>query len=445
MRQTSVKAAVLAVLAVLVAASTCAALGDETPAAPSGFFFKDGDRVVVMGDSITEQHLYSNYLETWVVTRFPTWNIIFRNVGIGGDRSSGGNSRFKRDVLPHKATAMTVDFGMNDGGYGGFNPDSFKSYMAGLQGIADQARSNNIRVAWVTPQPVEKREDGPAIEGYAATLEKFSEGVKAIAATNAGAFADQFHPYLEVMNKARAEKPGNRVMGGDAVHPGPPGQAVMASSILKGLNFPTLVSVAEIDAAKLAVTKAEQCQITDVGNGTNGGIVFSRLDAALPYFPEQARPILKWAPIADEMNQYLLKVTGLKPGKYEIQLGGTKVAEYDDTALAQGVNLAQAALAAGPVADQVKAVVAAVEAKNRFAHDRIFRGITLARTEIPDFVENRTNLLAEIEAQRVPAMAKRSEELPKLDAAVRSALIIKPHRVVIIPLPPAAVEAGQAR
>src|SRR5262249_3465718 len=65
------------------------------------FFFKDGDTIVVMGDSITEQHLYSNYLEMWSVCRFPKRNLTFRNVGISGDRSTGGNSRFKRDVLAY--------------------------------------------------------------------------------------------------------------------------------------------------------------------------------------------------------------------------------------------------------------------------------------------------------------------------------------------------------
>ena len=57
---------------------------------PDKFFLKDGDTVVMMGDSITEQLLYSNYVEMWSVSRFPTWKLTFRNVGIGGDRSTGG-------------------------------------------------------------------------------------------------------------------------------------------------------------------------------------------------------------------------------------------------------------------------------------------------------------------------------------------------------------------
>src|SRR5437588_9102227 len=98
----------LAGLVVLAAAPTVSA---------QAFFLKKGDVVVVMGDSITEQRLYSNYLELWSQTRFPAYDLVFRNVGIGGDTSGGGNARFKRDVLPFKPTALTVDFGRNDGGY----------------------------------------------------------------------------------------------------------------------------------------------------------------------------------------------------------------------------------------------------------------------------------------------------------------------------------------
>src|SRR5260221_9749107 len=160
-------------LFVVVLAVFCAA-----SASAADFYFKDGDVVVMIGDSITEQHLYSNFVEMWIVTRFPNWKLTFRNVGIGGDRSVGGNSRFAHDLLLHKPTAMTVDFGMNDGGYRAFGDDTFKPYMDGLQGMADQAKSANIRVAWITPQPLDNGEQGPtALTGYNQTLERFSEGV----------------------------------------------------------------------------------------------------------------------------------------------------------------------------------------------------------------------------------------------------------------------------
>src|SRR6516165_6483328 len=112
-------------------------LASAPAASAQSFFLKKGDVIVVMGDSITEQRLYSNYLETWSVTRFPEYKLVFRNVGIGGDRSVGGNGRFIRYVLPYKPSVRTVDFGMNDGGYRAFADNTFDPYMKGLQGIAD--------------------------------------------------------------------------------------------------------------------------------------------------------------------------------------------------------------------------------------------------------------------------------------------------------------------
>jgi lysophospholipase L1-like esterase len=410
--------------AALIALFAFASLGRS-----EDFFFKDGDRVVMIGDSITEQHLYSNYVEMWTVTRFPAWNITFRNVGIGGDRSTGGNSRFKRDVLAHKPTAMTVDFGMNDGNYRAFDEPGFKTYMGGLQGMADQAKKAGIRVAWVTPQPLDTGDQGPtALTGYNQTLEKYSAGVRTIAEKNGGLFVDQFHPYLAVLDKARTANPKyDRITGGDAVHPGPAGQALMAYAILKGLNFPSQVSSVEIVDSPTNNIKTTNCQVSGLRH-KGESISFERTDAALPFFPDEAKAILKWAPILDKLNAYTLKVVGLKSGKYEIRLGSQKVAEYSADELAKGVNLAQAALSAGPVAEQVKAVKAAVEAKNKFHHDRIFRGVILAQATIPDWLDVKLNP-ADIEAKRQAAYAE-----PDLDAAVRKALEIKPHTVEITPV-----------
>jgi len=80
------------------------------------FFFKPKDRIVFLGDSITEQYDYTNFLEYYLVTRFPTWDLTIYNAGIGGDTAGGGNGRALRDVLSEKPTAVTINFGMNDGG-----------------------------------------------------------------------------------------------------------------------------------------------------------------------------------------------------------------------------------------------------------------------------------------------------------------------------------------
>jgi hypothetical protein len=49
------------------------------------FFFCDGDRVAVVGDSITEpSSSNAAFLEAYTLARFPNWKISFRNLGWGG-------------------------------------------------------------------------------------------------------------------------------------------------------------------------------------------------------------------------------------------------------------------------------------------------------------------------------------------------------------------------
>jgi lysophospholipase L1-like esterase len=400
------------------------------PAPAADFFFQDGDTIVVIGDSITEQHLYSNYLEMWTVTRFPNWKLTFRNTGIGGDTSPGGNGRFDRDVLRYHPTAMTVDFGMNDGGYGGFDEKRFTNYLKGLQGMADKAKVAKIRVAWITPQPLDTGDQGKtALTSYNQTLEKFSDGVKDIATKNEGCFVDQFHPYLAVLDKARAtSNKYERITAGDAVHPGPPGQALMAASILKGLDFPTLVASVEIDATARTGT-GKNCKVTAVAS-RDGGVTFEQLDEALPFFPAEAAAILKWAPLLEELNDYRLTVKGLAEGTYVVRLGGKKVADYTSADFAKGVNLAAPALKEGPIADQVKAVKAAVEAKNNYHHTQIFRGVVLYGP-VPDWLKLSSEEVAE---RRKAAFKERMEKLMDLDATVRKSLAMKSHTVEIMPV-----------
>jgi lysophospholipase L1-like esterase len=415
------RSSLLALLAVIAVWSA--------PARGADFFFKDGDTVVMIGDSITEQHLYSNYVEMWTVTRFPSWKLTFRNTGIGGDVSPGGDRRFQRDVVRYKPTAMTVDFGMNDGGYGNFSEQRFNNYIKGLQGMANQAKAAKIRAAWITPQPLDNGDQGKtALVAYNQTLEKFSDGVKEIATKNEGLFVDQFHPYLAALDKARgASDKYNRITAGDAVHPGPPGQALMAASILKGLSFPPLVASVEVDVAGLKA-KTENCKVTSVA-AKDGGVAFEQLDQALPFFPSGAESITKWAPILEELNDYRLKVSGLAEGNYAVILGGTQVAEYSSSDLAKGVNLAAPALKDGPIADQVKAVKKAVEDKNKYHHDQIFRGIALS--DVPAWLKLSPQ---EIDEKRDAAIKERLEKLAEFDAAVQKTLTMKPHTVEVVPV-----------
>jgi hypothetical protein len=221
------------------------------------------------------------------------------------------------------------------------------------------------------------------------------------------------------------------------VHPGPAGQVLMAAAILKGLDFQRLVSRVAIDIAPAKgqgepTIQTENCEAKlKVTNKNDGALTFTRLDFSLPFFPDEAKSILKWSPVLDDMNRYVLQVKGLKEGKHAIELNETKIAVYSAEELARGVNLAGPALTAGPVADQVKKVWTAVKDKNKYFHDQIFRGVLLANAKSPAFKDvDPTNM----EAKRQELYAERMKKMPELDAAVRQAVELKAHTVRIVPL-----------
>ena len=96
-----------------------ATLGAEVSA--SAAMFKDGDRVVFFGDSITAGGNYHRYLSDYYITRFPDADIRFFNAGVGGDNSHNAAMRFADDVATRRPTAISVMFGMNDFGFRCYN------------------------------------------------------------------------------------------------------------------------------------------------------------------------------------------------------------------------------------------------------------------------------------------------------------------------------------
>ena len=318
----------------------------DAPAQKTGAFpFHDGDRVVFLGDSITEQRLYTTYLETYLLTRFPGWNLQFRNAGWGGDtsylrtRGVPADQALQRDVLDLRPTVVTIDFSMNDGGYGGFNQGLYDRHMAGETAIVRQLKAAGVRPIVLTSSAVEKNEPGDDAMGYNETLGQFAAGDASVAAKAGVPFADQFRPFIAAINRLRATDPKLR-LSGDVVHPGNPGHLMMADFILTGLNAPAFVSSATLNARRGSVSHTDGTTITDVVRTSEGGLTFRRLDRALVFPIEpSARPVLQLVPVADDLNRYIVQVTDLAPGDYTISVNGTPVTHCSADQLAAGVNL----------------------------------------------------------------------------------------------------------
>lgn len=84
------------------------------PPAPGRFQLRDGDRVVFLGDSITDEDLYPAHVARLVNLAFPDRRVEFFNSGIALNRAVDVLARLDQDVLPLKPDWVVLCIGVND-------------------------------------------------------------------------------------------------------------------------------------------------------------------------------------------------------------------------------------------------------------------------------------------------------------------------------------------
>jgi lysophospholipase L1-like esterase len=333
------------------------------PAAAAGDFpLRDGDTWVMVGDSITSQHLHSDYFEAFCFARYPRLAFRFRNAGASGDTVGRALARFDWDVAAWKPTVVSVELGIND--QADFTP---AQYLDGLRRLDGRIRDAGARPVYFTPSVVNNGETSDRLK-VNARLHQYAQDIRSFAAEQKAPFADQFHALIDVWgkNKLRESQENSRPpavsLGGDPVHIGPPGQLMMAAALLRELGAAGPVSHATLDVSG-AVNEVRGCVVEGV-KAQRGTLAFDRLDECLPFpIADEARPALMLLPAILELSQYILKVTGLPEGRHTLKINGAVVTTLPSREWEAGVNLT--AFGQGPVAAQGKAVLAAVSDKEK--------------------------------------------------------------------------------
>ena len=381
---------------------TFAVLFSGTAATADDFFFKPKDRIVFLGDSITEQYQYSTDIELYLTTRFPDWNLAFINAGISGDTATGGAGRFASHVLAEKPTCVTINFGMNDAGYGAFDANRNKQYVDNTTKMLAAATDAGVRVALLSPNAVDRRVQ-ERFKLYLETQKEFYAPLKDLAAMNGASFVDQYAITRKALEQIEADKADKVIPFGDGFHTSPNGGMFMAHAILTGLHAPALVSSATVDFAAGTVT-GDNCKVTGFAKtapDATKGLVFQRTDNALP-IPVQPdwQSLLPYMNNLTDLNVYGLKVTGLEAGNYAVGIDGVEIASFTADELTKGVNLGN--LSKGPVFDQAQKVFNLINQKNGIVHQR-FRGVVMFNNP-PDW-------LADVAAERKPLELKKRMEM----------------------------------
>ncbi len=352
-------------LAAAVMVIAAALAGVPPAAAQNTFYLKDGDRVVFYGDSITDQRLYTNFVETYVVTRFPRLDVQFVHSGWGGDRVTGGGGgpidlRLQRDVLAYKPTVMTIMLGMNDGGYRAYDADLFKTYSTGYEHILDAVGQAlpGVRFTLIQPSAYDDVTRAPSFEGgYNAVLVRYSEFVRQLAERRHQTVADMNAPLVQTLEKAKTADPqlAQRIVQ-DRIHPGPGGHLVMAEALLKAWNAPPVVTAVSIDAAGERVTRSENTTVSNVKKGTELSWVQS--DNALP-MPLDMKDavvalVLRSSDFVSALNLQTLAVEGLTAARYTLKIDGEEVGTFSSEELRAGINLATLPTPMSRQADSVR-------------------------------------------------------------------------------------------
>ena len=300
---------------------------------------KDGDRMVFLGDSITQQRIYTRYVMDYFALRYPELRVTFRNAGVGGDTAVGAIKRLDKDVLELKPQVVSICFGMNDAGYAQFDEDRYQTFIAAMTVLLADLKRNQATVVLLTPGPVDPDKGAGWLDWgmYNSVLNRYAKGVQDLATRKGVAVADSRSLLLDVQTRAKKGDPAFTMIP-DAIHPSAPGQALMAYSLLKALECDRLPSGLRIAAQTGAIT-ADRCTVEGL-RISDSEIAFTRRDEALPtYFDPEVAAVLRYAPAGEELNRYPFAVSGLQPGNWRLTVNSTEVGVFSSAALAEGINL----------------------------------------------------------------------------------------------------------
>ena len=324
--------------------------------AASDFAIHDGDRVVLYGDSITEQRLYSTFIEEYVLTRFPTWKIQWTQSGVGGDKVSGGwagpiDLRLQRDIFPYHPTVITIMLGMNDGYYRPPNPAIEKTYEDGYRSMVSTILNGapGARLTLLGPSPYDDV-TRPTMH-YNEVMQAYSAFDRSEADAVHQSYVDLNAPVVDALQKVESAHPdlAGRLIP-DRVHPGEGVHWVMAAAVLKAWHAPSLVSSIALDAHASQAANVQNASVTDIKRDKKTGTLqWTAIENALPLPLPSADtdPVTDLAVTAsgieDALDQEMLTVTGLTAGNYSLTIDDQPVASFAADALSHGVNLARLA------------------------------------------------------------------------------------------------------
>jgi lysophospholipase L1-like esterase len=272
----------------------------------------------------------------------------FHNSGVGGAKAWDALERFDRDVAAYKPKYVTVLLGMNDGRYQPYDEEIFQTYRRDMTKVIERIKQTGATPILMTPtmfdsraaRMTKRKRDPEMLALYNSVLAYYGTWLREVAVESGYGFVDMYSPLNNLTLQQRKTEP-NFTMIRDSVHPDPPGQLVMAYSIIDQMGLRGPVSNIRITRQGNGKLRAQagRGKLTDL-KGDENGVSFTWQAESLPFvLPEEAQVGAELLHLGHRMSREGLEVHGLAPGRYELSIDGEVVGTYASLQLERHIEL----------------------------------------------------------------------------------------------------------
>jgi putative heme-binding domain-containing protein len=177
-----------------------------------GFDIRQGDHIAVIGNTLPDRMQHDGWLETQLQTRFPTHELVVRDLGFSGDEltirlRSANFGTPDQHLTIHKADVIFAFFGYNESFAGRAGLDKFKTDLDSFlkHTLAQKYNGKSApRIVLCSPIAHEDLHNPHLPDGQQnnARLKEYTSAMAEVAKTNYVAFVDLFTPTVAIYRKA---------------------------------------------------------------------------------------------------------------------------------------------------------------------------------------------------------------------------------------------------
>ncbi|MEI8380830.1 MAG: SGNH/GDSL hydrolase family protein [Planctomycetota bacterium] len=207
----------------------------------SGITLKKGDRIVFLGDSITQggdsnDKGYVRLIRK-TLTEKADLGIEVIGAGISGNKVPDLQRRLEKDVLSRKPTIVVIYIGINDVWHGENDPARGtlpEAFAAGLKDVIGRCTEAGAKVVICTPTVIgEKKDGGNKLDQR---LDQYSDISRNLAKELKLPLCDLRKAFLDHLKEHNAKDAESGILTSDRVHLNDAGNKFVADTMLKVID-----------------------------------------------------------------------------------------------------------------------------------------------------------------------------------------------------------------